>query len=317
MMFSIIVPVYNVEAFLEECIESILNQEYKNFEILLIDDGSTDNSGQLCDEYAKKYSCIRTYHKENGGLSDARNCGISHAKGNYLIFIDSDDWILEGCLEKFAAILEDDSIDVLVTRLVEVYGEDIRYKDKHFEKYLLNDFTRERAIEWIMKYSENSWPAPKNIISTRLVKKNDLNFVKGRLHEDLDWTSNVCYVADKYAGCADAWYCHRMNRYGSITSSVKEKNITDVIEMAGKHYNYYKEHKSSLNRMIYERIMCSVYSSINRAKNCSADGKKAVAFCIRENREIFSCFPRFSHMLFVLMMRIIGEYNALKVISKL
>ena len=92
---SVIVPVYNVEQYLERCVDSIINQTYKNLEILLVNDGSTDNSGQLCDELAKKDDRIRVIHKENGGLSDARNVGIDEAEAELIGFIDSDDYIDE------------------------------------------------------------------------------------------------------------------------------------------------------------------------------------------------------------------------------
>ena len=92
-LVSIIVPVFNVENYLKECVDSILRQDYADIEILLIDDGSTDNSGKLCDEYAQNYSAITAYHKQNGGLSSARNYGMYKAKGEYYCFIDSDDYI--------------------------------------------------------------------------------------------------------------------------------------------------------------------------------------------------------------------------------
>ena len=92
---SVIVPVYNVEQYLERCVDSIINQTYKNLEIILVNDGSTDNSGQLCDELAKKDGRIRVIHKKNGGLSDARNVGVDEAKAELIGFIDSDDYIDE------------------------------------------------------------------------------------------------------------------------------------------------------------------------------------------------------------------------------
>lgn len=92
-LLSIIVPIYNVEQYLERCIESIINQTYKNLEIILVDDGSKDNSGTIADTYASKDNRIKVIHKENGGLSDARNHGLDQAKGKYIIFIDSDDFI--------------------------------------------------------------------------------------------------------------------------------------------------------------------------------------------------------------------------------
>lgn len=92
-LISVIVPIYNVEKYLEKCLKSICNQTYHNLDIVLVDDGSTDNSSTICDNYTQKDKRIQTIHKKNGGLSDARNCGISHSKGDYLIFVDSDDYI--------------------------------------------------------------------------------------------------------------------------------------------------------------------------------------------------------------------------------
>ena len=92
-MVSIIVPVYNTEQYLRRCIDSIVNQEYTDFELLLIDDGSKDSSGVICDEYAEKDARVRVIHKENSGVSDSRNCALDHAKGKYIQFLDSDDWI--------------------------------------------------------------------------------------------------------------------------------------------------------------------------------------------------------------------------------
>ena len=104
---SIIVPVYNVEQYLERCVESLINQTYKNIEIILVDDGATDNSGQLCDELAQRDPRIVVYHKVNGGLSDARNYGIDKASGDYIGFIDSDDFI------------DDDMYEVLLSNILE------------------------------------------------------------------------------------------------------------------------------------------------------------------------------------------------------
>lgn len=100
MTFSIIIPVYNVEKYLNECVDSVLNQKNVDYEIILVDDGSTDNSGQICDEYLKKHSNVSVIHKVNGGLSDARNAGLESAEGDYILFVDSDDKIEENSLSK-------------------------------------------------------------------------------------------------------------------------------------------------------------------------------------------------------------------------
>ncbi|MDE7478361.1 MAG: glycosyltransferase family 2 protein, partial [Lachnospiraceae bacterium] len=109
-LISVIVPVYNVEKYVMRCIESILAQTYTNLEILLVDDGSTDASGKICDELAKKDVRIRIIHKENGGPSDARNVGIQEARGEYYLFVDSDDWISENLLESMLPLTEEGEV---------------------------------------------------------------------------------------------------------------------------------------------------------------------------------------------------------------
>ena len=101
IFISVIIPVYNVEKYLRKSINSILEQSYKNYEIILIDDGSTDSSGLICDEYSKKHCFIKTFHKKNGGLSSARNYGIDKSSGNYICFLDSDDWYSDNAFEEF------------------------------------------------------------------------------------------------------------------------------------------------------------------------------------------------------------------------
>lgn len=105
-MISVIVPVYGVEKYLDKCVQSILAQTYRDFEILLVDDGSPDNCPQLCDAYSQKYDCVRALHKSNGGLSDARNFGIKYARGNDVTFVDSDDFVAPDYLEVLVRLKE-------------------------------------------------------------------------------------------------------------------------------------------------------------------------------------------------------------------
>ena len=114
--FSVIIPVYNVKDYLHACIDSILEQSYKNFEIILVDDGSTDGSETICDEYSKKYNNIYVYHKQNGGQSSARNIGVEHANGTYFIFVDSDDFIATNTLEMFKERIDQlKTVDVILS----------------------------------------------------------------------------------------------------------------------------------------------------------------------------------------------------------
>ena len=131
-LISIIVPVYNVEKYIKKCIDSIINQTYKNLEIILVDDGSPDNCGKICDEYAEKDKRIKVIHKENGGLSDARNAGIKIARGCYIGFVDSDDWIDKNMYEKLYKTLKEKDADIACCKLIR-YKNTIEKISKKFD----------------------------------------------------------------------------------------------------------------------------------------------------------------------------------------
>ena len=314
MKFSIIVPVYNVESYLCECLESLVRQDYGDFEIVLVNDGSTDNSPNICKEYENRYNKVRYYSKDNGGLSDARNFGMKKAQGDYLIFVDSDDWIADETLKKFAKVL-DTPVDVLITRITEVYPDEIRQMDADFQQFIDFPLTQERAVEWIMKKTENSWPAVKYIVSRDFIDRNNLKFKIGRLHEDLDWTSNLCVFATSYAGFGEEWYYHRMERKGSITNSIKTKNITDTIEMTGDFFKNNRDTGSYTISLIKERMMFSVYAKLNEFKKCPKEDRKTVVDVIKNNYYIFTIAPKKKYQLFVKVMNLTGPSVALRLLS--
>ena len=147
-LISIIVPVYNVEKYLQKCIESIINQTYTNIEIILVDDGSNDKCPKICDEYLKKDNRISAFHKKNGGLSDARNYGIKEAKGEYISFVDSDDFVDNNYIEEMYKIIKEDDSDIAITSNRVIYssktidksnGERITLKPKDALKRMLLD----------------------------------------------------------------------------------------------------------------------------------------------------------------------------------
>ena len=122
-MVSVIVPVYKVERYIRKCIDSILKQSFTDFELILVDDGSPDKCGKICDEYAAKDKRIKVIHKKNGGLSDARNAGLDYATGGYICFIDSDDWIHKDLLKDNLERLVSENADVIIFNYVEVFKE--------------------------------------------------------------------------------------------------------------------------------------------------------------------------------------------------
>lgn len=138
-MISVIMPVYNMEQYLERCLKSVVKQTYSNLEILLINDGSSDKSGDICEQWAKQDRRIRVFHKENGGLSDARNWGLEYAKGEYLCFVDSDDYMEPDMLEKLLNALEKNAAEIAVCNFVYEYldGQGCQNREGRIEKNMV------------------------------------------------------------------------------------------------------------------------------------------------------------------------------------
>ena len=128
-LISVIIPVYNVQAYLVRCVDSVINQSYDNLEIILVDDGSSDNSSQICDELALKDRRIKVIHKTNGGLSDARNVGLEKSVGDYILFVDSDDFIHQEMVEKMYGIIQKNETDIVVCGIYRTDGENHKAMD--------------------------------------------------------------------------------------------------------------------------------------------------------------------------------------------
>ena len=148
---SVIVPIYNVEKYLRKCVSSILEQSYKNIEIILVDDGSTDMSGKICDELSKEHDNVIVIHKQNGGLSSARNAGIEASNGDYLSFIDSDDYIEKTMYEEMVNAIENSKKDIASCgRIVDVYGS---HENKEFCLDNVAVYSREESMREVLHFS--------------------------------------------------------------------------------------------------------------------------------------------------------------------
>ena len=211
-MISVIVPIYNVEQYLEQCLDSIISQTYSQLEIILVDDGSTDSSGQICDKYARKDERIVVIHKTNGGLSDARNAGISVATGEYISFIDSDDYIATDMYNKMIKICEQNHCDIVVCAR-DNFDEDGNHKVM-FQAKKQTIYTSEEAIEEILLNRNMDSAAWDKLYHKKLF--TEIRYPVGVLHEDLTVTSRVFSAANKIVQIPDVFYQYRI-RKGSIT----------------------------------------------------------------------------------------------------
>ena len=225
---SIIVPVYNVQNELDRCVNSLVNQTYNNIEIILVDDGSTDASPIMCDEWAKKDTRIQVIHKINGGLSDARNCGLNQAIGDYILYVDSDDFIdLDSC-ERFILSTMNQKIDIVVGNAImekEQSNELINHTSVLSNKiYNSKDF----IIECIKSFQ---WYAPAwlNMYRREFLIEHNLFFKKGIYFEDVEMLPRV-FLSAKDITCLEGIFYHYVIRDNSIMTSQKnEKKKKDAI----------------------------------------------------------------------------------------
>ena len=227
---SFIIPVYNVEAYLAECLDSIISQIKGDCEIILVNDGATDNSGKICDEYALNYAFVNVVHKENGGLSSARNAGLEHAKGRYIAFVDSDDRIASNSVSRILEWINETDADVCFMQGVKFYpgGEQEDLGDGIYRAAIEKRNTVE-VLAFLSSRSKYSGSACTKIFKHSFLKKNALHFpYDKRYSEDLGVILDCLLKAEAF-DCLDVpYYEYRQNRQGSITNTFSLRKFNDL-----------------------------------------------------------------------------------------
>ena len=245
---SIIVPVYNVENYLEDTIESVLRQSYTNIEIILINDGSTDNSQKICESYAAQYDFIYLFDQENGGLSKARNIGMKEATGEYIIFLDSDDFWEDDLLDILVKYLhENTEVDYLFFRHSEYFETTKRKEERplNIDPEIINQLRGLEILLYILDREKYfPWYACLSIIRSDLIRENNLLFQVGRNYEDVLWTPELLMNAHKVGFVNKALHVYRRDREGQITSQLTYQNLHDSIFIA----DYWVKKTSQFNR---------------------------------------------------------------------
>lgn len=248
MLISVIIPVYNVEDYLHYAIESLEKQTYKNFEIILVNDGSTDDSGKLCDEYSGKHSNVRVFHKENGGLSDARNFGIQKAQGEFITFLDPDDYLETYSLELLAGIQEMHDCDIISTRvkpteLYNIYSNHSVTEDD-FKNVIVMDrdiFLEEAFYDKVATVSACGKLYRKSIL--------EIHFPKGRIYEDLYIVSEHVAKANKIVHTPLQIYNY-FKRQGSIVNSKFTSKQYDFFDAIAYNRQVIREKFNNVDKLV-------------------------------------------------------------------
>lgn len=224
---SVIIPVYNVQTYLARCLDSIINQTYSNLEIIIVDDGSTDGSAQIAQEYAMKDDRIKLISKDNGGLSSARNCGLNHANGNIISFIDSDDWLYHDAYANIVSCFNSHDVDLVMFKGKPVYGfeDKIDSAIKNIKILTQQDFA---DIIFGTKNRKGTISCWNKVYKTKLLE--DIRFVEGVINEDI-YFNYLVYKKIKNIAYIDAEYYYYFQRTDSLSSGKIVKKSMDLLKM--------------------------------------------------------------------------------------
>lgn len=279
-LISVIVPVYNVEKYLNRCIESLVRQIYTNLEIILVDDGSPDNCPAMCDAWAAKDERIRVIHKKNGGLSDARNAGMAAATGTYMGFVDSDDWISPEMYQLLLDRMCQDGSDIAACGVEMVWenGAPPRMLTSPGE-YVLN---AEEAMVSIIEESRLKQPVWYKLYKTELIR--DIPFPVGRYHEDVFWSYQAVGMARKVSVCDMPCY-HYTQRSGSIMGENFSMKRLDALDAKLNRLGYIQNNCPELTALAKrELFMFCLWVAQMNEKHLS--GAKKIA-CRKKIRDVW------------------------------
>lgn len=260
LLISVIVPVYNVEKYLDRCIDSIVKQTYKNLEIILVDDGATDTCPEMCDLWKNKDDRIRVIHKENGGLSSARNEGLKHAKGEYVIFIDSDDWIENDFLEKLYEEAKLYNLDI-VCGGYKTFFSDNHLEEKRRKEELINLGVVKGRDFLLAQLESNDYRMEvwDDLYRRDFLLENNLFFIEGVLHEDEEYTPRALLAAKRVKLVNVCGYMYRKRENSIMTSKVSLNHVNSFEYILSVFINGFERASIKSEKKIYSRLCSNMF----------------------------------------------------------
>lgn len=258
-LISLIIPVYGVEKFLQKCLDSILAQTYKNMDIVVVDDGSIDSSGEICDEYAQKDKRIRVFHKKNGGLSDARNFGIEKSRGKYITFIDSDDYIEPDYICFLYKLISSDNYKMSICSIFNDFTKNGNIVDNGDGTF--REISNVDALEMMCYHHLIDTCAYAKLFERSLF--DNVKFPKGKVFEDIG-TIYLLIDQCKKINCGFISKYHYVIRDDSITTKKFNEAKCDLIEMTDKMASYVVRKYPKLKNAVKRRRIYARFSTINQ-----------------------------------------------------
>lgn len=254
-LISVIVPVYNVEKYLGECLDSIVNQTYKNLQVILVDDGSTDTSGKICDEYAENDERITVVHQENQGAGAAKNTGLELIKGEYFSIIDSDDYIDLSMYEKMISLLEQYDSDIVQCLFKQVYKNKIIVRKYSTVNKVCIVLTPQKYLQQLL-YDWKFALFSIKVFKTSLLK--DIRFPVGRKIDDEFFTYKLVCNAKNVVSTSDSFYYYRMRKSSVMNNNGNDRLIYDRIDCFVERYEYVSSRFPKLKKAYYDKLADSL-----------------------------------------------------------
>ncbi|MFS0861488.1 glycosyltransferase family 2 protein [Fredinandcohnia sp. 179-A 10B2 NHS] len=252
---SIIVPVYNLESYLPKCVESILSQSFSYFEVILVNDGSTDKSGELCDEYAKLDSRVRVIHKENGGIGSSRNAGLEIAKGEYIGFVDNDDYINKYMFEELYKNAIEFSSDIVVCDYLSVEEEQSVDKEKFSFNYSVQNFSNKGALHFIYEnMDKDTFIYPWNKLYKRSLF-DDIKYEHGNIYDDETVAHKLLYKSNKVTYIQSELYYYVQRKGSQINSPFSTKKFGRVYALKGREEFFRNKNELELHQKALKHYM--------------------------------------------------------------
>lgn len=255
MKISVIIPVYQVEKYLRQCVDSVIKQSYRNIEIILVDDGARDGSPDICDEYALSDNRIRVIHQENGGLSEARNSGLRVATGDYIAFLDGDDyWDDANALERLVKRVQQTKAQVL-NYSYKKYMEDTGEKFAYFQNVPKMPLTCNNKYKQLQYLTQNHLyiASACNKLINRDMFDDSLKFRKGVYSEDIEWCARLLQKAQTLDFICENFYCYRQRR-DSIRYTINNKKCVDLCNNIIRCFEMAKESDTEEKEFLYRYI---------------------------------------------------------------
>ncbi|MCM1368809.1 MAG: glycosyltransferase [Candidatus Amulumruptor caecigallinarius] len=318
VLFSIIVPVYKVEKYLARCVDSLLAQDFDDYEIVLVDDGSPDACPALCDEYAAAHERVKSVHKPNGGLSDARNFGVGVSSGKYITFVDSDDfWEGRDVLLRINDLVKRYNPDIVVSDFIKYYeaSDSFLYPQTVGEQAPNGKSAPEMLQYFYFKCADLRIAAWQKFVRRELAMAHP--FTKGLLSEDIDWTFSIYPEAKTITECDTPYYCYRQQREGSITNSNAAKRIDNLFTIIDKWEEpLLRMRTDEAGREIYLGYLAYQLSIIMLiANSLQRDEKERVLERIKQHKHLFRYKTNAKTSKVRMLVRVVGIRAAMKVMK--